>query len=76
MKTYSTPTDTSVGGWIRDFEWNEDYDEVEILDWSMSRGEISSVHAGANPGGWAALRDHVIVDKAALAEIMEYRQAV
>jgi len=51
----STPSDTSVGGWIREAEWNDWLDVVEIMDWDLMRGEISVVQAGANPAGWAAV---------------------
>ena len=56
LQSKSTSNQTSIGGTIRDYEWNEEYTEVEIMDWWMSRGEISSVHAGANPAGWADIR--------------------
>ena len=56
LRTGSTANQTSIAGWIRESEWNEDYTEVEVRDWWLSRGEISAVHAGANPAGWVDIR--------------------
>ena len=56
LRTGSTSNQTSIGGWIRESEWDEDYTSVEITEWWLSRGEISAVHAGANPAGWVDIR--------------------
>ena len=56
LESKSTPTDTSIAGVIKAYEWNDSYDEVEIYNWWMSRGEISIVQAGANPAGWIATK--------------------
>ena len=72
LESGSTPTDTSVGGSILDASWNDDYTELTITQWSLSRGEISIVQAGANPGGWVTLATPpVVVNEAALAAIDE-----
>ena len=75
--TGSTSSQTSVGGMILDHEWNEEYTEVEIHEWSMSRGEISIVHAGANPAGWVRLmpeKSNVIEqNNLAVLDIMHYQ---
>lgn len=74
MRTGSTSSQTSIGGVINDWQWNDDYTEITILEWSLSRGEISIVHAGANPAGWVGLVDNPNTDMAkAMAEIQEYR---
>lgn len=52
LRTGSTPFDTSVGGTIIKSSWNKDYDHLTIHEWSLNRGEISIVRAGANPAGW------------------------
>ena len=84
LSTGSTSTDTSVAGVIHDYAWNSDYDQIRILEWDMNRGEISSVHAGANPAGWAALRESSkdksersagAVDLCAMADIAHELQA-
>ena len=70
----STSSQTSVGGSIDDYQWNDDYTEIEILDWNMSRGEISIVQAGANPAGWVGLLEYSNnVNLQALAEIHSLR---
>ena len=56
LRTGSTSNQTSIGGWVREFEWDDDYTELEVQDWWLSRGEISAVHAGANPAGWVDIR--------------------
>lgn len=66
----STPLDTSVAGIITAYEWNLYYDEIEIYNWNMSRGEISIVQAGANPAGWVSPRkDNTEATRSALAEM-------
>lgn len=55
LRTGSTTGDTSVGAGPYGYrgEWNSAMTEYRVTDWSMSRGEISSVRTGANPAGWA-----------------------
>jgi len=78
LNSGSTPTDTSVGGWIREAEWNEWVDVVEIQDWSLSRGEISIVQAGANPAGWAGVRKGSAkkAQQNAMIDFMEFREGL
>jgi len=70
----SSSRDTSVGGSIREVEWNDDYDHVRIKDWWMSRGEISAVHAGANPAGFVVLRDESLKVKLAAVDVGQQRK--
>lgn len=59
LRNGSTPADTSVGAGPRGYsiEWSDDYLTGTILRWSLSRGEVSVLRAGANPGGWAEVVD-------------------
>ena len=78
MENGSATTDTSVGGSIEASQWNSDYTELEIYSWSISRGEVSAVMAGANPAGWIDLirEDPTAVDQTALDEVMLERMAL
>ena len=71
----STSSETSVAGVVDDYEWNEDYDEIRILDWNMHRGEISIVRAGANPAGWVQVAPNKVtkVDEGTLSALSECR---
>lgn len=42
-------TEMSFAFYIVDWEWNEDYDEVRILQVDIDRGDVSAVNFGANP---------------------------
>ena len=55
LENKSTIGDTSVGAGPKGYagEWDDEYMMFTILRWSLSRGEISIVRTGANPGGWA-----------------------
>ena len=68
LRAGSTPSDTSIGGQIRDFTWDNDFTQVTINDWWLSRGEISVVQIGANPAGFIMLREKSLQSKLAAIE--------
>lgn len=77
LRNGSTSSQTSIGGYIEDYQWNDEYTEVEIMEWNLSRGEISVVHAGANPAGWVSMVEYAtnpVIDLNALAEIQQERE--
>ena len=76
LESGSTSSDTSIGGSIRAYQWNSDYTEIELFDWWLSRGEISAVHAGANPAGWVALRSSTSQEDVELAAMNTTRSLV
>lgn len=55
LRNGSTPGDASVGAGPRGLagEWTDDWTGFVVLRWSLSRGEISVVRTGANPGAWS-----------------------
>lgn len=70
LENRSTPADTSVGAGDRGYagEWNDDYTVLTILRWSLSRGEVSILRAGANPGGWADVIVNIEIDEESESE--------
>ena len=71
LQAGSTPRDTSIGGQIRDYSWDDDFTHITINDWWMSRGEISAVQIGANPAGFIMLRSESLQSKLAAVEAVQ-----